>query len=357
MKTPEKRRFRLDPTFQWAVSVVPITDNSPRFFTRPSPKQDQKQIPGSTKPIVRISFQAVIVVDETVFVGVKYDGPDANFLSVIKDNWSSALKQFPGKFGFFDPDNRHGFKEENMNITIRNGLENEWKVLQTVEKSKKNLCVANADTFIFFEDGEDQPKQVLQGDQQKKKHLTQHSNNKKNNISMFKTINRIRHLAFTTSMQLMPFPIRKKPYIMPSFPYTTPLNRERDGEVAGPGLSEIEKRGRIQLPEYIQSTISAKKSNHNLQMDNNSNTNNCSCTTAIAIVDQPVGTSAISLLFDFEHHSIQMHSFVLAAIPPQTSRIMPVIDENRVMKTLKGEEIKLINRVHTDNLNIVKGAL
>ncbi|KAA6391579.1 MAG: hypothetical protein EZS28_012893 [Streblomastix strix] len=32
-KTPEKRRFRLDPTFQWAVSVVPITDNSPRFFS------------------------------------------------------------------------------------------------------------------------------------------------------------------------------------------------------------------------------------------------------------------------------------------------------------------------------------
>jgi hypothetical protein len=48
----------------------------------------------------------VIVVDETVFVGVKYDGPDANFLSVIKNNWSSTLKQFPGKFGFFDPDNR-----------------------------------------------------------------------------------------------------------------------------------------------------------------------------------------------------------------------------------------------------------
>jgi hypothetical protein len=29
----------------------------------------------------------VIVVDETVFVGAKYDGPDANFLSVIKNNW------------------------------------------------------------------------------------------------------------------------------------------------------------------------------------------------------------------------------------------------------------------------------
>ncbi|KAA6365457.1 MAG: hypothetical protein EZS28_039017, partial [Streblomastix strix] len=47
LKTPEQRRFRIDPSFQWAVSVVPITDNSPRFFTRPAPKQDQKLIPGS----------------------------------------------------------------------------------------------------------------------------------------------------------------------------------------------------------------------------------------------------------------------------------------------------------------------
>ncbi|KAA6375272.1 MAG: hypothetical protein EZS28_029202, partial [Streblomastix strix] len=101
IKTPEQRRFRLDPSFQWAVSVVPISDNSPRFFTRPAPKSDQKQVTGSTNPIVRISIRAVIVVDETVFVGVKYDGPDANFLSVIKNNWSSTLKQFPGKFGFF----------------------------------------------------------------------------------------------------------------------------------------------------------------------------------------------------------------------------------------------------------------
>ncbi|KAA6360200.1 MAG: hypothetical protein EZS28_044273, partial [Streblomastix strix] len=59
MKTPEQRRFRLDPTFQWAVSVVPITDNSPRFFTRPSPKQGGKHSIGATKPIVRISFRAV----------------------------------------------------------------------------------------------------------------------------------------------------------------------------------------------------------------------------------------------------------------------------------------------------------
>ncbi|KAA6318908.1 MAG: hypothetical protein EZS28_054885, partial [Streblomastix strix] len=139
MKTPEQRRFRIDPTFQWAVSVVPITDNSPRFFTRPSLKQDQKHIPGQNKPIVRISFRALIVADETVFVGVKYDGPDANILSVIKDNWSSALKQFPRKFGFFGPNNKQGYKQENMNAILRNGLENEWKVLQTIEQNKKNL--------------------------------------------------------------------------------------------------------------------------------------------------------------------------------------------------------------------------
>jgi hypothetical protein len=52
-----------------------------------------------------------------------------NYLQVIKENWSNALKYFPGQFGFFNPDNKHRYKEENMNTTIRNGLENEWKVL------------------------------------------------------------------------------------------------------------------------------------------------------------------------------------------------------------------------------------
>ncbi|KAA6382674.1 MAG: hypothetical protein EZS28_021800, partial [Streblomastix strix] len=356
MKTPEQRRFRLDPSFQWAVSVVPITDNSPRFFTRPAQKQDSKHSTGSTKPIVRISFRAVIVVDETVFVGVKYDGPDSNFLSVIKDNWSSALKQFPGEFGFFDLDNKQGYKEENMNAMIRNGLENEWKVLQTIEENKKNLFIADADTFIFLEDDDDQPKNIQQKEKNK------HSQNK-NTISLFRSINRVRHLTFTTSMRLEPFPIKKKPFIMSSFPYPDPLGRERDGEVAGPGLSEIQKRGRIQLPEYCPSTQHYLKAKHNQQQGDNSNSlniksesanNNQSCTTAIAIVDQPVGTSAISLLFDFEHHRIQLHSFIITALPPSTSRVMTIIDEERVMKTLKGVDISLLNRVHCGDVNVVK---
>jgi hypothetical protein len=46
-------------------------------------------------------------------------------------------------------------------------------------------------------------------------------------------------MVFTTSLKLEPFPIRKRPFIMPSFSYTNPLNRERDGEVCCGGLSEI----------------------------------------------------------------------------------------------------------------------
>jgi hypothetical protein len=68
-----------------------------------------------------------------------------------------------------------------------------------------------------------------------------------------------------------------------------------------------------------------------------------SCSTALALVDSPIGTSILSLLFDFEHHRISLHSFVIGSIPPTGSRIMPVIDELRVMKTLKGEEINIID--------------
>jgi hypothetical protein len=36
---------------------------------------------------------------------------------------------------------------------------------------------------------------------------------------------------------------------------------------------------------------------------------------------------------------------------------MPIIDENRITKTLKGENINLVNRVHSGDVNVVKGAL
>ncbi|KAA6357716.1 MAG: hypothetical protein EZS28_046757, partial [Streblomastix strix] len=170
-----------------------------------------------------------------------------------------------------------------------------------------------------------------------------------------------------TSMRLEPFPIRKKPFIMPSFQFTSPLNRERDGEVAGPGLSEIERRGRIQIPEYIPSGQSIRKSRQGIQIDDESTLSTKSkaetrvghfgCTTGIALVDQPVGVNAVQFLFDFEHHRISMHSFIIAALPPSSSRIMPVIDENSVMKTLKGGHIKLINHIHSKDVNIVKDAL
>jgi hypothetical protein len=35
---------------------------------------------------------------------------------------------------------------------------------------------------------------------------------------------------------------------------------------------------------------------------------------------------------------------------------MPILDEERVLKTLKGEDIKPLIRVHSNDLNIIKGA-
>ncbi|KAA6362031.1 MAG: hypothetical protein EZS28_042442, partial [Streblomastix strix] len=81
------------------------------------------------------------------------------------------------------------------------------------------------------------------------------------------------------------------------------------------------------------------------------------CTTAIALTDTPAGLSLLSLQFNFDQHRISLHSFAMSAIPPSASRLMPVIDENRVIKCLKGEEIKLLNRVHACDMNIVKSAL
>ncbi|KAA6395877.1 MAG: hypothetical protein EZS28_008598 [Streblomastix strix] len=302
-KTPEQHRLRFDPTFQWAVSVFPITDNSPRFFIR-SASQTSFQLSKTTE----------------------------------------------------------GFKKENVNTLIKNELENKWKVLQSVEQSKQDLSIANADTFIFIEDGDDQPNVIYN-----KIHSKDHKEQlrKKKSISLFESINVIRHLTFTTAMQLEPFPIRKKPYIMHTFPFAAPLGRERDGEVTGHGLNEMERSGRIQLPEFISSKVQSLNNKYNLTQEinyeqsqkTNSETDesNLSCITAIALIDQQAAISVYSLLFDFDHHRISLHSFVLIALPSSSSRLMPILDKNRVMKVLKGENIKLIKRIDVGNANIVKG--
>ncbi|KAA6363009.1 MAG: hypothetical protein EZS28_041464, partial [Streblomastix strix] len=142
---------------------------------------------------------------------------------------------------------------------------------------------------------------------------------------------------------LEPFPIKKKPFIMSSFQFTTPLNREKDGEVAGPEIQQLPIDNEIKTTPEISTSETENQ--------------NQSCNTAIALVDTPSGLALLSLLFDFEHKKVSLHSFAIAAIPPQASRIMPVLDENRAMKTLKGEYINLLNRVRSADVNIVKGVL
>ncbi|KAA6363010.1 MAG: hypothetical protein EZS28_041463 [Streblomastix strix] len=174
-------------------------------------------------------------------------------------------------------------------------------------------------------------------------------------------------MNFTTSMRLELFLIREKLIIMSSFSYTTPLNRERDGEVAGPGLSEIHNHGRIQIPEYISSVYSIRQSRQGIQIDDESTLSTKSKAetrvshfvfiTAIALVDQPVGVNGIQFLFDFEHHCILMHLFIIVALPPSSPRIMPVIDENSVMKRLKGGHIKVMIHTHSRDANVVKDIL
>ncbi|KAA6373173.1 MAG: hypothetical protein EZS28_031300, partial [Streblomastix strix] len=357
MKTPEQRRFRLDPTFQWAVSVAPITDNSPHFFTRPTPQTGQKQNNGATKPIVRISFRAIVVVDETVFVGVKYDGPEASFLSVIKNNSSVALRSLPGKFGFFNPDYPIKANEDNVNITIDNGLENEWSIIQNTDSTKMNVKVAHAETFVFFENDEDQPGYNSNDDKKKDQRQT---NKKRKKASFFNMICRIRHLTFTTAMHLQPFPIKRLPYIMPTFPYPPPLGREKDGEVAGAGLGFVQCQGRQQLPEFVPVPTSfhqTKQQQNTEDSKKDSDDNGKCCITALALADIPAATSCVNIMLDFEHHRLSFHQFMFTALPSSSSRVMPVLDENRVMETLKGGQLGVPVRIHAGNVDIVKTAM
>ncbi|KAA6353040.1 MAG: hypothetical protein EZS28_051433, partial [Streblomastix strix] len=208
---PVKRRFRLDPTFQWAVSVIPQDSNSSHYLSRPSDdyKLTQEQDNEGNEeinnfmsiddvPIVRVSFRALCVVDETVFVGLSYDGPDASFMYNVSEKMNETLGSIPYS--------QHW--RPNMVAGINNGLEETWltqqmnnNVNQTQQNTQLNqevgtnqvkIDIACSRTFLFTEDEENE--------------LINRNEFAEN--SLFDTITRVRHAAFTQKLLLQEFPFQ-----------------------------------------------------------------------------------------------------------------------------------------------------
>jgi hypothetical protein len=67
-------------------------------------------------PINRVSFRAICIVDETIFVGFSYDGLDASYMYNISEKMNETLESFPltQHWG------------SNLIACISNGIEKTW---------------------------------------------------------------------------------------------------------------------------------------------------------------------------------------------------------------------------------------
>ncbi|KAA6401945.1 MAG: hypothetical protein EZS28_002534 [Streblomastix strix] len=319
---PVKRRFRLDPTFQWAVSVIPQDSKSSHQFTRPSddykPIQEQENECNDDNnfmsiddvPIVRVSFRALCVVDETVFVGLSYDGPDASFMYNVSEKMNETLGSIPYS-QHWGP---------NMVAGISNGLEETWLVQQMnnngnqtqlssqlsqeVSTDQVKIDIACSRTFLFTEDEEDE----------------WINRNEFADNSLFDTITRVRHATFTSKLLLQEFPFQVN--------------------------DETEKDKYDCLSE---SRVSLNFNSSHMNSLNKKVTSNI--TTANIIVDTIELPCLMNISFDFQTQKMHLFGRILISIHPSTSRIVQLgddgeqLDYTAIMKTIRGADF-----VACDNL-------
>ncbi|KAK2948507.1 hypothetical protein BLNAU_16576 [Blattamonas nauphoetae] len=162
-----------------------IANSSPWYFS--VPKEDQQTTVNedddsrttSTNGVLipLISFRALLLVED-ILVGIRYDGPDARWLTHFRSSPLTAADKV-----------REALRlPHEMNIHLRNGMEDTWH-FRNEESSNDSLCFAFAETFVFV-DSEDRK-----------------WNGQRNILRFFDVITRIRDIIFLSSMTLPDFPI------------------------------------------------------------------------------------------------------------------------------------------------------
>ncbi|KAA6364186.1 MAG: hypothetical protein EZS28_040287 [Streblomastix strix] len=199
MKNPERRRFRIDPTFQWSILIIPQDECTTTQISKPKTDQIASQkkedeihnfdsvsnIDSDQTPIQRISLRAICFVDEVVCVGLSYDGPGSDLMYDISEKMDETLMNIPQMCQWGD-----GYA-----VILDNGLEHIWRAKQkskeTVNETfaeKEKVIIAQSQTFIFFEE---RINEIIGG-----------------NSLMLDNAFRVRHGAYTKKIHLPDFPFQ-----------------------------------------------------------------------------------------------------------------------------------------------------
>ncbi|KAA6384429.1 MAG: hypothetical protein EZS28_020044, partial [Streblomastix strix] len=295
MKNPQRRRFRINPTFQFSVLIIPQVEDQCTHLSKPyfTPKSNQTQeltqqtnfdnITGSfddSKPLItRISFRAICFVEELVCIGISYDGPDSDLMYDLSERMNETLLNVPQMCQWGDQ----------YSATLENGLEDIWRAKQKNKETdtessegKERVNIAQVQTFIFTE------KRINENDTGKS--------------LMLDSVLRVRHATYSRKMQL------------PEFPFVS-----QDGN------------------DHTQDNIAS----------------------IYTIVDTAEGVSLHTLKLDFTNRTIKLDKFAMVGLPNSTSRIIVLHNDwkrnsnqlaNELLQsTLKGAE--LVDVQSEDNVN------
>ncbi|KAA6395162.1 MAG: hypothetical protein EZS28_009310 [Streblomastix strix] len=175
MENPQRNRYRVDPVLN--ETEITVTDIKSDIIDVDSFNYE------------RVLARRVCFVDESVLVGLTYDGPGAELMYAISQNMDETLENIPQMFGWGD-----GYE-----AVIENGLEHIWrakqkqkvcnKIKMVQESEKEKVVIAQANMIIFSEEGNNETFE------------------EKNII--LDSILRIRHVAYMNRMILSDFPFNQ----------------------------------------------------------------------------------------------------------------------------------------------------
>ncbi|KAA6372212.1 MAG: hypothetical protein EZS28_032260, partial [Streblomastix strix] len=202
MENPERRRFRIDPTYQFAVLIIPQDETQSTQFSKPNTSQASNQLETNKQqeydsldlmdvqaPIERVSFRAICIAEESVLLGLSYDGPGSDLMYDVSEKMDETLINIPQMCQWGDQ----------YICSIENGLENVWRAKQRnkedqglIDCNKERVIIAHTQTFIFYEEG-----------------INEIINQRP---LILDTLLRVRHADCTHKMQLQDFPFQSSEY-------------------------------------------------------------------------------------------------------------------------------------------------
>ncbi|KAK2949750.1 hypothetical protein BLNAU_15324 [Blattamonas nauphoetae] len=311
-RTPLPRRFHVDPvssssfsypnqTLGFSLNIITVSSDSPPYFDVPLPStstdaEDDSAETNTTSTISiipRISFRAILIIEDNVIIGLGYDGLDSIWLSHFRETPKTSAQTMRDALNL----------SSDVSIFLKNGMEDAW-CYRNPPPSPNSVTVATAETFSFVD---------------RRDRLW---DEKSSTLRFLDIINKIRDFTFTSSIRLPDFPSYPEGYtaVRPSHPPLLPIF------TTDPPLSTVTPTAVNEVRAHII------------------------CDTGLTVL-------VIDMIFDFSDHASGFFEFGIGSIPISSSYLIPVPDADMFLQTIKHATPISIHSIGFENTRVIAEAL